>query len=302
MSIGDFARHGGVSIRVLRHYDGIGLLHPEHVDRATGHRWYAAAQLPQLNRIVALRDLGLGLQQIHALTREGVDPQEMRRVLLLRRSELEASVAAEVARLARVEGRVRALDEVGLSAADVVVKALPAVRLAEVTGVAGSFTPADITAVVRPMCARLGDLLAEAGISGTGHLICYYERLDDPERRGDPEPDGHGVDGDRPEAERVLAHAALPVAAAAVLPPELTSVLLPAVTLAATIVHHGPMAEVTATMSVLAQWIEHHGQVGVGGPRECYLSTGPDENDWVTELQQPLSVGRRGVPADQVGE
>jgi DNA-binding transcriptional MerR regulator len=257
--------------------------------------------LPQLNRIVALRDLGLGLQQIHALTREGVDPQEMRRVLLLRRSELEASVAADVARLARVEGRVRALDEVGLSAADVVV-ALPAVRLAELTGVAGSFTPADITAVVRPMCARLGELLAEAGISGTGHLTCYYERLGDPEWLGDPEPDGNGVDGDRPEVERVLAHAALPLAAAVVLPPELASVLLPAVTRAATIVHHGPMAEVTASMSVLAQWVEHHGQVGVGGPRECCLSTGPDENDWVTELQQPLSTGRRGEPADQVGQ
>lgn len=63
-SIGDFARHGRVSVRMLRHYDGIGLLRPALVDPSTGYRYYDAAQLPQLNRIVALKELGFGLQQV----------------------------------------------------------------------------------------------------------------------------------------------------------------------------------------------------------------------------------------------
>ena len=56
-AIGDFARHGRVSVRMLRHYDAIGLLRPAHVDEATGYRSYEAAQLAELNRLVALKDL-----------------------------------------------------------------------------------------------------------------------------------------------------------------------------------------------------------------------------------------------------
>ena len=53
-SIGDFASHGRVSVRMLRHYDAIGLLRPAYVDPATGYRSYRAGQLGRLNRVVAL--------------------------------------------------------------------------------------------------------------------------------------------------------------------------------------------------------------------------------------------------------
>ena len=66
-SIGEFARLGAVSIRTLRHYDEIGLLPPAEVDPVTGYRFYSAKQLRQLNRIVALKDLGLTLGQIRQL-------------------------------------------------------------------------------------------------------------------------------------------------------------------------------------------------------------------------------------------
>ena len=63
LAIGDFTRLGRVSVRMLRHYDAIGLLRPAHVDPTTGYRSYRAAQLAELNRIVAFKDLGF--------TREG---------------------------------------------------------------------------------------------------------------------------------------------------------------------------------------------------------------------------------------
>jgi MerR HTH family regulatory protein len=63
ISIGDFARLGRVSVRMLRHYDTIGLLRAEHVDPNTGCRYYRPEQLRRLNRIVALKDLGLRLEQ-----------------------------------------------------------------------------------------------------------------------------------------------------------------------------------------------------------------------------------------------
>jgi DNA-binding transcriptional MerR regulator len=43
-SIGEFARHGRVSVRMLRHYDAIGLLRPACVDPASGYRFYQAGQ------------------------------------------------------------------------------------------------------------------------------------------------------------------------------------------------------------------------------------------------------------------
>ena len=46
-SIGEFARHGRVSVRMLRHYDAIGLLRPACVDPATGYRFYQAGQLAE---------------------------------------------------------------------------------------------------------------------------------------------------------------------------------------------------------------------------------------------------------------
>jgi DNA-binding transcriptional MerR regulator len=56
-SIGEFARHDHVSVRMLRHYDAIGLLRPASVDADSGYRFYQAGQLAALNRIIALKDM-----------------------------------------------------------------------------------------------------------------------------------------------------------------------------------------------------------------------------------------------------
>ena len=45
-TIGAFAQVGGVTVRMLRHYDRIGLFGPSRVDPTTGHRAYEAVQLP----------------------------------------------------------------------------------------------------------------------------------------------------------------------------------------------------------------------------------------------------------------
>jgi DNA-binding transcriptional MerR regulator len=77
-TIGDFARHGRVSVRMLRHYDAIGLLRPAHVDPASGYRCYEADQLARLNRVIALKDLGFTLQQVQTILDEQVGPDRLR--------------------------------------------------------------------------------------------------------------------------------------------------------------------------------------------------------------------------------
>src|SRR5260370_24375387 len=112
-SIGDFASYGRVSVRMLRHYDGIGLLRPAHVDQATGYRSYAAQQLSRLNRIVALNDLGFSLQQGQSVLDDKVSVEELLGMLRLRHSHLQSQLAPDSAKLAQVDVRLHIIDGEG---------------------------------------------------------------------------------------------------------------------------------------------------------------------------------------------
>ncbi|WP_406146758.1 MerR family transcriptional regulator [Streptomyces sp. NBC_01012] len=270
-TIGDFARHGRVSARMLRHYDAIGLLRPDRTDPDTGYRYYGAAQLARLNRVIALKDLGFTLQQVRAVLDERVDADELRGMLRLRRAELEATMAAAAARLAQVEARLRSIESEGhMPENDVIVKTVPAVRIAELTATAGSYQPQDITPVIGPLYERLFTLLAAAGVSPSGPCVARYE--DDP--AGD---------------DAVTVHAGVTVEAPAgpLGDTGFTAVELPAFE-AATIVHRGSMDHVLATEQILARWLDDHGRRPAGYAREVSLECPDDRAKWVTELQLPL--------------
>ncbi|EDY50159.1 conserved hypothetical protein [Streptomyces clavuligerus] len=230
-TIGDFARHGRVSARMLRHYDALGLLRPARTDPCTGYRHYAADQLSRLNRIIALKDLGLTLEQVGRILEDRVGPEELRGMLVLRRAELEEAMARAAERLGQVEARLRSIESEGRMPIDeVIVKSLPAVRVAQLSGVAESYAPKDIGPVIKPLYDRLCAALERAGIVPAGPPVAYYEEA----------PGGDG---------RVVVHAALTVGPAVALRPEdgpsgFEVVELPAVERAATVVHRGPMTTV----------------------------------------------------------
>jgi DNA-binding transcriptional MerR regulator len=271
-SIGDFASHGRVSVRMLRHYDAIGLLRPAHVDAATGYRYYEAQQFGRLNRIVALKDLGFTLQQVQAMLEEKVSVEELRGMLRLRQAELQSQIASDAGRLVRVEARLRLIEREGaMPADDVQVKRIPAVRVAELTGTAASFEPGSISPVIQPLYDELANRLGRAGLTPVGPAIAYYEDA----------PDGNGV----------IIHAALPVNADPGDNQGFSIVDLPAIENAATIVHHGSMDNVLATIQSLARWIDANGYRSAGYSREFYLECGADQQTWVTELQEPVIAG-----------
>ncbi|MDZ4875250.1 MAG: hypothetical protein CLLPBCKN_004646 [Chroococcidiopsis cubana SAG 39.79] len=64
--IGDFSKLSRVSIKALRLYDEMGLSKPIQVDQFTSYRYYCASQLPRLNRILALKDLGFSLLKFNS--------------------------------------------------------------------------------------------------------------------------------------------------------------------------------------------------------------------------------------------
>src|SRR5690348_9424416 len=129
LSIGDFARLGRVSLRMLRHYDAIGLLPPAQVDPASGYRFYHADQLRRLNRVIALKELGFTLEQVRAIIDDKVDVAELRGMLRLRRAQLEAQLTADARRLTGVEARLRMIEKEGhMTTEDVVLKQVAPVR------------------------------------------------------------------------------------------------------------------------------------------------------------------------------
>ncbi|GEM33360.1 hypothetical protein NN3_43670 [Nocardia neocaledoniensis NBRC 108232] len=171
-SIGDFARHGQVSVRMLRHYDAVGLLRPARVDPATGYRFYTAAQLARLNRLVALKELGFTLEQVGRMLDPGPGPAELRGMLTLRRAELAQRIAADNARLTDVEARLRIIEKEGvMPEQDVVLKSVAAVRVARAIGVAASFEPQAISPVIQPLFSDLsgGQRLSHGGTGPRGH-------------------------------------------------------------------------------------------------------------------------------------
>ncbi|MEV5850984.1 MULTISPECIES: MerR family transcriptional regulator [Streptomyces] len=271
-TIGDFARYGRVSPRMLRHYDAIGLLTPDRTDPATGYRLYGAAQLARLNRIIALKELGFTLQQVGAVLDERVGPEELRGMLRLRRAELAEAVAAASARLTRVEARLRSIESEGhMPADDVVIKTVPAVRVAELTGRAASYQPQDIGPVIGPLYDRLLPLLEGAGLRPTGPGIARYEDA----------PGGGGA---------IVVHAGVTVSAPVgpVGDTEVRVVELPPFE-AATIVHRGAMDDVLSTTHTLARWLDANGYRSTGYSREVNLECPPDQGSWVTELQEPVA-------------
>jgi DNA-binding transcriptional MerR regulator len=273
LGIGDFARHGRVSVRMLRHYDAIGLLRPAYVDQVTGYRSYDAGHLSQLNRIVALKGLGFTLQQLRFILDDEVSVEELRGMLRLRQAELQSQIATDTARLAQVEARLRIIEREGeMPADDVQIKRIPGIRVAELTATAtaASFEPESIAPVIGPLYDELRTRLDRAGLTTAGPGVAYYE--------------------DSPDGDGVLVNAAIPVDADPGEDHDFVIVDLPEIEQAATIMHRGAMDDVMPTIQALARWIHANGYRSVGYNRELYIELGENRDAWVTELQEPIDT------------
>ena len=86
LKIGEFSKLSRVSIRMLRHYDDIGLLKPARIDSFTGYRYYSPEQLPVIGRITALKDMGFALADIVKIL-EVYDDKEVLDAYLVRRQQ-----------------------------------------------------------------------------------------------------------------------------------------------------------------------------------------------------------------------
>ncbi len=126
LKISEFSRLSQLSIKALHIYDERGLLRPDHVDKFTGYRYYTLQQLPRAHRIMALKDMGLSLEQIGIMLNQDLSGKELRGMLVLKHAEIEQRVREEQQRLAMVEFHLHMIElENEMPELNVVVKELP---------------------------------------------------------------------------------------------------------------------------------------------------------------------------------
>ena len=269
-TVGEFSQLAQVSKRLLRYYDEIGLLKPTHIDRFTGYRYYSAEQMSQLNRILALKDMGLSLDQIQLVVRENISTEELHGMLLLKKAEIEQQVQGELQRIRRIESRLQAIRNAEANKSlNVILKHTPVQPVLSVRTVVESF---EAGLVLFDLIMRT---LPEKSIYGLRFCICHSDCF--VERNLDL------------EIGRLLeAQSHPPVSLYDDLHLQFRE--LPAVDTMATSVVQGALETLHTGYTEIGTWVDAHGYRLAGIPREITLQApqAADGSDLITEIQFPV--------------
>jgi DNA-binding transcriptional MerR regulator len=273
-TVGEFSRIAQVSKRLLRYYDEIGLLKPIHTDRFTGYRYYSAEQLSHLNRILALRDLGLSLDQIQEMLRENVTTDDIQRMLLLKQAEIEQQVQRDLQRLRKIASRLQAMRSAEANRpVNVVLKHTPAQPVLSVRTIVETFE------VGLGIFDQISAALPEKSTYGFRFCICH-----------DDETVERNMDLEMGQLLEATSHAPVPLSGGL----QLRFRELPAVATMATFVVKGALESIHAGYTEIGLWIAANGYRLAGTPREISLQApqAADGSDLVTEIQFPVESHR----------
>ena len=267
LKIGDFSKLSRVSIRMLRHYDEIGLLHPVKIDPESGYRYYSENQLPVAARITALKDMGFGLSDIGEMLEYDSQKDILERRLLLKQTELLEQSRQTVYRLRLLETALERLRKDKAMQYDVTLKIFPQRYAATVR----------MTIPVYEMERMLWSVL----VSETGplHLIpddpCYCSVVFHDQEFKESNVDVEAqktVKGHYPDTEHVKFKT------------------LPPVTVASA-TFKGSYEQMNDIMEAVANWVADNGYE-FGGPAFNIYHVSPhetsDPNEFVTEVCYPV--------------
>ncbi len=271
--IGEFAQIAQVSGRQLRFYEELGLLHPAHVDQQTGYRYYSIRQLPRLNSILALKELGLSLEQIGPLLERDLSPAELRSMLTLKRAQLERSLQEEVSRLRHIESRIAQIDRDGKADGfDVILKPAASTPFLFVNCACENMD--EVVRMVRTVAAE-GTRQIKPGLRDK--LVVVARNDIDAEKLALD----IGFTLTRPSNASVRIAGDLVLRAGE----------LPAVDAMATVVRTGTNAESHSAFSTVGRWVEANNYEIAGPCREVFLEpiTGPPGFEGaLVEIQFPV--------------
>lgn len=242
------------------------------MDDWSGYRYYTLEQLPRLYRILALKDLGFSLDEIAGLLRRNLAPEEMTRLLRGKQAEMQQRVAEEGARLARVETRLRQLEqENAMPDYDVRLKKVEPLLVASVRDIIPNWDQ------VNPTFNRLFDEVYEyasrQGVAFAGPRLDLWHEEGPPSGADMPVEAACPIATPIPESERIKVYH------------------LPAVETMASTIHHGPFTRIGQAHEAVIRWAEANSRRLCGPSREVYLQyeRDGDPNAYVTEVQYPIT-------------
>ena len=270
-TVGEFSRIARVSKRLLRYYDQIGLFGPARTDDMTGYRFYNSTQLPELNRIISLKEMGFTLEEIQKAIDDDISVKELTRLLTLKKSEIEKAVDQQLAVIQRIESR---LDSYGGKAPEyeIVLKDIEAVDYLFFREVCP--TPAEGQQVVAALIENVSQTRREIG-----HLM-FIMQSDGFEQENVDSKFGYILDG----APKGDYHIKLGKSKF-----RLEVEHLAPVPMAATLAYRGDLNTIETAYHALGQWIEQNDYRICGLWREVVLDVPLSFDAIVLEIQVPVA-------------
>lgn len=269
--IGAFSQLTGVTIKTLRYYDRVGLLKPAKVDPFTGYRYYTAAQIDRLNRILALKDLGLSLDEVARVLLENPSASEIRGMLRLKRAQLQQTIDEEQARLQRVEARLRQIEREGqMPVHEVVLREVAAQDVLAYREIVPG--PREIP----PLIMQVVGAAQACGVQPAGPCLALYHHGEYRE---------HDLDIEVAIPVADAAPAAVPLDGKGTLQRR----TLPAAQVASTLCRMESQADIYAANHDLGNWIAENGYRLADGPsREVYVQAACEGQPPTFEVQLPV--------------
>lgn len=267
LKIGDFSRITRVSVRMLRHYDEIGLLKPLDVDKFTGYRFYSADQIPKVNRINVLKEMGFSLFEISGFMDKEMDSKQVVSLLNNKKREISSAIEKENEKLLRVETLIKFIDkEMFFMKYEIALKSIPAFRVLSLRGVIPAYNAESVLWEELQGFVSQNNLKCEMPCFAIYHDAGYKENDVDVEVT-------MCLSGNAPETERIKVRD------------------LEVVEEMAIVMHEGPFEEMTAAYHALGVWMESNGYE-MNGPTRAIYHKGPwcEENpeNYLTEIQAPV--------------
>lgn len=272
--IGEFSKIAQVAGSQLRYYDEIDLLKPARIDEWTGYRYYSAEQLPRLNQILALKGLGLTLDQIRSMVDDDIPVEEIRGMFSLKKAQLEQSLREDVLRLQQIESRIQQIEETGLfDKYEIILKSVPALPFLAVRDKLPSFGAA--LSIMMEMQQALPEVVSQKSIGNLTailHSESFGEEIIDLEIGF--------VMHDNSDTTIALSNDR-----------SMTMSMLPAVEEMVTTVYVGLPQTSHTCRAVAATWVETNGYELSGNGREVFLvpPMPGKENETVMEIQYPVT-------------
>ena len=273
LRIGEFSKLSRVSVRMLRHYDEIGLLKPAEIDPFTGYRYYSEDQLLTAGRIAALKDMGFGLAAIGEIIDCRDDCESMERFLRMKRAELQELSDRTAYRLRLLDTALERLrkDDCAMNF-DVTLKHFPERHAATVRMTLASYDQEGLLwSTMMSETAGMNLAFEEPG-------SCCVAYLDKEYRETDIEVEAQRtVRGSYPDTEHVKFRTLPPVMVAS-----------------ATV--KGPYALLNDAMAAVARWVDDNGY-RFDGPAFNIYHVSPHDTDipeeFVTEICYPVCSYKR---------